>query len=288
MNWQHFGSRLGPWILLICLAALVLSVAAATCFGGLMLCFIFAFVSALAAYEGAVVLSSDSPRTSLFFLLALFPPLAVLISFARLGVCGPDILGQSAIPTFGVALLLVIALLFAGGILRGLTQRETTERWFSGIFPGILFIAAGGGSLCAITALPDPSALLGWMILVTAANDTFAYLFGSALGGKKMAPSISPSKTWTGSAGGLAGSLLFGIAAGSFLMPQVSHINIALISLLVGIGGQIGDLIASYLKRFAGKKDFGTLLGSHGGILDRIDSHFGAAMLFLVALELLR
>jgi len=288
MDWQRFGSRLGPWIILISLAALLLVIASVTCLGGLLLCFISLCVTGLASHEAARAIAPHSRQTRLFFLLSAFPALAVMLSFASLGICGPDAILNRTAGAFGIALLLVIFLLFTGGILRGLEQREVSEKWFSGLFPAVLFIAAGGGALCEITTFPRPAALLGWIILVTAANDSFAYLVGNLVGGRNMAPAISPSKTWNGSIGGLLGCVILGMAAGTFLLPHMSLVHLSLLSILSGIGGQVGDLVASYFKRITGIKDFGLILGTHGGILDRVDSHFGAAMLFLVALELLK
>ncbi len=285
MDWQRFGSRLGPWIALVCLAALLLVIASVTCFGGLLLCFLSVCVAAAASHEAARSFNSETAGTRSFFLLSLLPPVSVMVSFARLGVCGPDILLKRSSEAFGTSLLLVIALLFTAGILRGLEEREVSGRWFSGIFPAVLFIAAGAGALCTIATFPRPAALLGWMILIAAANDSFAYLAGSLIGGKNMAPSISPSKTWTGAAGGLIGGVVLGVLTGIFLVPDAGLFRLVLFSVFIGIGGQTGDLVASYIKRFTGTKDFGSLLGSHGGVLDRADSHFGAAMLFLVALQ---
>ncbi len=109
-------------------------------------------------------------------------------------------------------------------------------------------------------------------LLITSANDTAAYFVGRAWGRRRMAPSISPNKSWEGAAGGLAGA----VVAGALLVPLVGlPISAAMGMLLGGVGGvagQAGDLAESLLKRQAGIKDSGHLIPGHGGLLDRADS----------------
>ncbi|MDQ5851749.1 MAG: phosphatidate cytidylyltransferase, partial [Chloroflexota bacterium] len=109
-------------------------------------------------------------------------------------------------------------------------------------------------------------------LLITSANDTAAYFVGRAWGRRRMAPSISPNKSWEGAAGGLAGA----VVAGALLVPLLGlPISAAMGMLLGGVGGvagQAGDLAESLLKRQAGIKDSGHLIPGHGGLLDRADS----------------
>jgi phosphatidate cytidylyltransferase len=110
-----------------------------------------------------------------------------------------------------------------------------------------------------------------WIALVgTWATDTFAFFTGTYLGKHKLAPSISPGKTWEGTIGGLIGSVVAIAILGSFL--KISLINSIFIGLLIGVVAPIGDLVESAIKRFAGVKDSGRLLPGHGGVLDRFDS----------------
>ena len=113
-----------------------------------------------------------------------------------------------------------------------------------------------------------------WLVIFVSActfmSDTGALFVGKALGRHKLAPAISPGKTWEGSAGGVLTSLLTGAGLGLWLhLPLVHALGLAA---LCAIFGQIGDLCESALKRDLGVKDFGTVLPGHGGILDRIDS----------------
>lgn len=108
--------------------------------------------------------------------------------------------------------------------------------------------------------------------------DTFAYLVGSLIGGKKLCPKLSPKKTWSGAIGGLfggaAGGLLSYFVAGAPIGGLSEAATIAIftaVGFVAGVFTEAGDLIESKLKRTAGVKDSGKILPGHGGILDRID-----------------
>ena len=124
---------------------------------------------------------------------------------------------------------------------------------------------------------------LGWFILIWL-NDTGAYFAGRAFGRHKLAPSISPGKTWEGWAGGMVASLV--VAQGLHALVPVSAPWLAL-AVVVSVLGPVGDLTESALKRRAGVKDSGQLLPGHGGILDRFDSHIFAAPLAAILLRLI-
>ena len=113
-------------------------------------------------------------------------------------------------------------------------------------------------------------------LLTTFATDSGAYFVGRLAGRHKMAPNLSPGKTWEGAAGGLAAAVSVALLL-SLLPPQYLNLGLAwwqpaLIGLAVGIAAQGGDLLESALKRFAGVKDAGALFPGHGGMLDRLDS----------------
>lgn len=107
--------------------------------------------------------------------------------------------------------------------------------------------------------------------------DTGALFTGRFFGRNKLAPRISPSKTWEGSVGGLIVSAAFGCSLGHWIHLDFGH-SLAL-SLLCGVFGQVGDLCESALKRDLGVKDFGVIFPGHGGVLDRVDSLLFAAPL---------
>ena len=113
---------------------------------------------------------------------------------------------------------------------------------------------------------------LMFALLVSWAGDTAALYIGKAFGRRKLAPLVSPAKTWEGAAASLVGGVLAGGAYAHFLLP-VAPLNIVLPLAAAGnVAGQIGDLCKSAWKRGAGVKDSGDMLPGHGGWLDRIDA----------------
>lgn len=133
------------------------------------------------------------------------------------------------------------------------------------IFPFIL--------LSRIPLKPEgfvPAAMIGIYVLVWI-NDTMAYVVGKSLGKNKLFERISPKKTIEGFAGGVLFAVLAGVIMAVYYFKQ-SVWMWAIIALMVGILGTIGDLIESKFKRIAGVKDSGNIMPGHGGVLDRLDS----------------
>ena len=122
----------------------------------------------------------------------------------------------------------------------------------------------------ALAHLP-PATVLEVLVLVWVA-DTAAYFVGRTWGRRKLAPAISPSKTWEGAWGGIAGAVAYAIIGGTFLSGVGAWPVYAGVAVLLGAISIVGDLFESAAKRQAGVKDSGTLLPGHGGILDRVDS----------------
>ena len=102
-------------------------------------------------------------------------------------------------------------------------------------------------------------------------NDTFAYIFGNLIGGRKIAPSISPNKTYAGLLGGVIGSTIFTLLFSHYVF-SLKMIDILVFIFIFSIVGFFGDLLESYLKRSVNVKDSSNLLMGHGGALDRVDS----------------
>jgi phosphatidate cytidylyltransferase len=115
-----------------------------------------------------------------------------------------------------------------------------------------------------------PLEVLLVLVLVWIA-DTTAYFVGHAWGRRKLAPAISPSKTWEGAAGGIGGALVYAIICGT-LVERLLWVPYLAAAALLAVLSIVGDLFESAVKRQAAVKDSGALLPGHGGILDRIDS----------------
>lgn len=155
---------------------------------------------------------------------------------------------------------------------RGMRATQTT--WIGAA--GFAVLVPAGLALLAL----GPLAVLLVLVLVWIA-DSAAYFVGRAWGRRKLAPSISPGKTWEGAAGGLIGALAYAIICGFYIegLAWAPYLAAAAVLAMVSI---VGDLFESAAKRQAGVKDSGALLPGHGGILDRVDS--ATAVLPLAAL----
>ena len=114
-------------------------------------------------------------------------------------------------------------------------------------------------------------------LIIVWASDIGAYLVGRLVGGAKLAPEISPGKTWSGAAGGLACAALAGLAAAACLSSGYSPSHVIGLTIVLGIISQAGDLLESALKRHFGVKDSGSIIPGHGGLLDRLDALLAVA-----------
>ena len=160
-----------------------------------------------------------------------------------------------------------------GGTLFHLTALRSLDRWTFGLGPSP-FIDDGLGNLFHTLDRWAPEGL-SWIIFllaVTMATDTAAYFVGRAIGKRKLAPTISPNKTWEGAVGGFCGAVAIGVAIELTLGLTADLPTVALMAATLGITGQLGDLFESKLKRRANLDDSGAIFPGHGGILDRMDS----------------
>jgi len=151
----------------------------------------------------------------------------------------------------------------------------------------VCYIGILTGHMLLLHQLPDGRALILFLLAVTWAGESAAYVVGSAIGRHQLAPAISPGKTIEGALGQLLASLGAGLALG-WLVPGWSLIESAGAGLLLGVVGQVGDLVESMIKRSVGAKDAGALIPGHGGLLDRIDGLlFNAPALFYYCVSVL-
>jgi phosphatidate cytidylyltransferase len=184
--------------------------------------------------------------------------------------------------------IVVLAILSLVLLLREIVLWPSTEQPFvniAAVFGGIFYVSIPMTTLLFVGYGPngyDYRRIFGLLFLVWA-SDIGAYAAGKTFGKHKLAPSISPGKTWEGWAGGFLLTLAVGWAL-SFMMPDVPLAHRLVAAGVVAIFGPLGDLAESMLKRSVGVKDSGTMMPGHGGLLDRFD----AFLLVLPVLALLQ
>ena len=223
---------------------------------------IAALLAAAAGFEWARLCRLTTPVTWLYAALAAAALLALFVAG-----------GAAARAAFAVATLFwvgFVPLWLARGVTDG-ARGALLAAGFVVIVPPAL----------ALALLPARE-VLAVLVLVWIA-DTAAYFVGRAWGRRKLAPAISPGKTWEGAAGGVFGALAYAIILGAFTARGAAFAWLVVAAALAAVS-IVGDLFESAAKRQAGVKDSGALLPGHGGILDRIDS--ATATLPLAALLL--
>ncbi|WP_255602020.1 phosphatidate cytidylyltransferase [Glacieibacterium megasporae] len=174
----------------------------------------------------------------------------------------------------------IIVLAASAGLL-GLFMRSFDRQRAFWLAAGLLYCGLPMIALIWLRGLPNTGIALTIAVLaVVWATDIGAYFTGRAIGGSKLAPAISPNKTWAGAIGGvvaaiITGAILTSLAIGPTVDGDVSHIQtiviFSIIAAFLAVAAIVGDLFESWLKRRAGVKDSGNLLPGHGGVMDRID-----------------
>jgi phosphatidate cytidylyltransferase len=145
---------------------------------------------------------------------------------------------------------------------------------------GLIYLGVSGLTLIYLREIPGAGVkLVYYLLAVVWGMDIGAYTAGKVIGGPKLAPTISPHKTWAGLCGGVALAVLFGYGV-AVLLGARQPPNAALLAIPLAAAAQAGDLLKSLLKRRAGVKDSGHLIPGHGGVLDRIDGLICAAIFF--------
>ena len=167
---------------------------------------------------------------------------------------------------------LIVVLIALAGLALALRVRDLAQAMPSAavFLLGVVYIF--GSWRCAIELRAINHDWLMFSLLISWAGDTAALYVGHAMGRHKLAPRVSPGKTWEGAVGSVIGGVLAGVAYAYYLLPDASLAVTLGLAAAGNIAGQVGDLCESALKRGAGVKDSGTTLPGHGGWLDRIDS----------------
>jgi len=251
-NWADLGPRLLSAFVLLPITAITLWA------GGLLFAIVvgLVFAGAYREYETMLWRTALPPVSwALVALMALVGP-----AFVLFGLWGA-----------GILLVLIVATSFAAG------GQERAWRLF-----GIVFTTAVIVSLLALRGDTLDGILAGlYLATVVWLTDSGAFFAGRQIGGEKLAPDISPSKTWSGALGGLvlgsvAGTILWVVFTDSPLWIGV------LLSIAISLTGQAGDLTESAIKRRFRIKDSGDIIPGHGGLMDRLDSMCLAVMLVVL------
>jgi phosphatidate cytidylyltransferase len=176
---------------------------------------------------------------------------------------------------FTAALVIAIAmttqgLVEAGVIIAGLGI-VFSALTFSAWRPiGVAYAAMLGVGLTILRLTPEGLQAVLVVLAIVVATDTGAFFAGRAIGGAKLAPAISPNKTWAGAIGGLAVAVVAGLVVATLVRVPLS-LPLVVIAALLSIASQAGDLFESWVKRMFGAKDSGRIIPGHGGLMDRVD-----------------
>jgi phosphatidate cytidylyltransferase len=237
--------------------------AAAVAAGGWALAGFAALVSALMAWE-IRRMSAPGPFGTAGLLACLAAALACLLT-------------QGFAWRWG---LLAAALALAGAA--ALTRREPAFNRLPFLI-GAAYVAVASSALVGLR--DDPlygAAAVVWVALSVVATDVGAYFVGRAVGGPKLWPAVSPGKTWSGLGGGVLAAAAVGAGFSALTVGTLVH-EVALVSAVMAVLAQGGDLAESALKRRFGVKDSSRLIPGHGGLLDRLDGLLAAGLVAAVA-----
>lgn len=224
----------------------------------------------IACWEGLRMFEVNGGRP--FKGLGLVAGLALVWSFLEL----PPGFG----PELPLALLLPATLLLAMGGRRD--PAEMLQSMLGTLFP-VLLIGLGLAFVAGLRTLPgeDGEDLLMLLFLCVFLADIAAYYVGRSIGKRRLAPLLSPNKSWEGAIAGLAGSVVGALVAQAWFYQRLTLTHALIIGTLLGAAAILGDLAESMLKRAAGVKDSSKLVPGHGGVLDRTDSLlFAGPLLF--------
>ena len=262
----NVNARIGAWWLMS--AAFLV----ATLTGGVGSLVLFALVSVLALRE-FVTLSPTSRADHRALAWAFF--VVVPLQYVLVGVEWYGLF-SIMIPVY-VFLLLATRMVLAGET-EGFLERAATVQW--ALMACVYCVSYAPALLLLDIDGYDASGgkLLLFLVVVVQASDVLQFVWGKLLGRRRIAPTVSPNKTWEGFAGGVACATLLG--TGLWWATPFNPLQAAAMSVLIALAGFAGGLVMSAIKRDRGVKDYGGLLPGHGGVLDRIDSLLFAAPIF--------
>jgi phosphatidate cytidylyltransferase len=221
--------------------------------------------------------------------------------FFLLITVSPGAASTPALSTSGFAYIAVCAAAFAPFVFLAIAMRRDE---LSAAFPGAMaaafafaYIALPMASLVQLREQWQGSFFILYLLLLVWAGDIFAYFIGKSLGTHRMSPRVSPKKTWEGAAASVVASVAVGMLMAHYAVPisrallharlieqrddgvftEPAMFPIIVLSIVLNLAAQLGDLVESVIKRGAGVKDSGAILPGHGGMFDRIDALLFAA-----------
>lgn len=179
----------------------------------------------------------------------------------------------------------VLGLTFLGMLAR--RQRHGSAMGVASTLLAVVYLGVLGSYIVVLRRSPDGFSLTLVFGLMAVLHDAGAYFAGITLGRRRMAPTVSPDKTWEGWFGGTLAAFAVAVVAALALDPPFTWASALVLAVLVSAAAPLGDLSESVLKRDAGAKDAGKILPGHGGVLDRIDSVVFSAPIFFYAYRVL-
>ena len=249
-----------------------------------VLAIVFAVIVALGGWEWSRMAGWESIPQRVVYVAVLSSIMGGLYWYCQLG-SSPTV--KQVQPILGLACLWwSIALLWLKGYPGSAAMWGNTAMRS---LMGLLILAPAWMSAVFLLSLPRGSVLMVAMIVIVVTADIGAYFSGKALGKHKLAPEVSPGKTWEGFWGGMLSCLLLAVIVWNLLPATFDHVgltSVITVFLSTALVSVVGDLVVSMVKRNSGVKDSGSLLPGHGGLLDRLDSICGAAPVFALGLLL--
>ncbi|OCG48445.1 phosphatidate cytidylyltransferase [Gilliamella sp. Choc5-1] len=263
---DNLNTRINSWWVMVAIIGI------AFLLGKLAVIFLFFLASAIALREFLTLTSANSydNYALIFSYLIALPLQYILVAMSWYG------LFSIFIPVYGFLLLAILAAIT--GSTHNFLERTAEVQW------GLMITVYSISFVPALLALniehyQDRNLLLiAFLVLVVELSDVLQYVFGKLFGKHLISPNLSPSKTIEGFIGGVLSASLIGACL--FWITPFTFIQSGLISLMITLLGFLGGLVMSAIKRDKGIKDWGKLIGGHGGVLDRLDSICFAAPVF--------
>jgi len=263
---ENLNARIKAWWIMVA----GISVAFLFGKGGVVLLFAFVSFAALREY----VTLTNTRRADRWTLLGMFL-VVIPVQYYLIWI---DWYGLYSIFVPVYCFLAMPALTAIRGDTSRFLERVSEQQW------GIMLSVYCISHVPALVTLPIPGnegrglLLIAFLIATVQGSDVLQYIFGKLFGRHKVAPTVSPSKTWEGLIGGIASASLLG--AGLWWLTPFSPVEAGTLAALASVMGFFGGLVASAIKRDRGVKDWGHMIEGHGGMLDRADSLVFAAPVF--------